>query len=100
MLVSAQVATRWRGRAAFGAALGSLLCLVAAHAIVLTFALPANQVSVNWKAKPADFERVRAHWEWSHGAGALLNLAEFAGAAVGGAMEPGEQRARGDLRYS
>ena len=77
-LVAAQVAARWRSRAAFGSALGSLLCLVAAHAIVLTFALPANPVSVHWRAKPADFERVRAHW----------NLTGFAALLVAVLLDP------------
>ena len=77
-LVAAQVELRWRDRAAFGAALASFACLAAAHAIYWMFTFPANQAAVNWTAKPTDFQRVRAQWEWSHGAGALLNLAAFA----------------------
>ena len=83
LLVSAQVATRWRGRAAFGAALGSLLCLVAAHAIVLTFALPTNQVSVNWKAKPAT----------SSACARIENLTEFVALLVAVLMESASAKA-------
>ena len=87
-LVAAQVVVRWRERDAIGASLTSLLCLVAAHAIFWTFTFPANQVSVNWTAKPADFERVRARWEWSHGAGVLLNLAGFVALLVAVLFDP------------
>ena len=101
-LVAAQVVLRWRERAAFGAALASFACLAAAHAIFWMFTFPANQATLNWTAKPSDFERVRAQWEWSHGAGALLNLAAFAALLWAVVLEAGERRSRsfGELRYT
>jgi hypothetical protein len=77
-VVAAQVVLRWRDRAAFCAALASPACLVAAHALFWMFTFPANQATLSLTAKPSDFERVRARWEWSHGAGALLNVAALA----------------------
>jgi hypothetical protein len=101
-LVAAQVVLRWRERAAFGAALASFACLAAAHAIFWMFTFPANQATLNWTAKPRDFERVRTQWEWSHGAGALLDLAAFAALLWAVVLELGERRSDsvGELRYT
>ena len=91
-LVAAQVAVRLRRRESIGCSLVSLLCLLAAHALFWTFTFPANQVTLNWTAKPADFERVRAQWEWSHGTGALLNLTGFAALLFAVLLEPPPRR--------
>ena len=93
-LLAAQVVLRWRDRVAIGAALASFGCLVAAHAIFWMFTFPANQATLNLTAKPSDFERVRGQWEWSHGAGALLNLAAFAALLWAVVLEPADLRQR------
>jgi hypothetical protein len=55
-------------------ALTAFLCIVAAQAIFWTFTYPANQQTVNWTLLPGNWEELRMQWEYSHAAGALLNL--------------------------
>ncbi len=64
-----------------------LACLVAAQAVFWTFTYPANQATGNWTHLPQDWTRLRAQWEYSHAAGAVLNFSAFVallGAALGG----------------
>ena len=56
-------------------ALTAFLCIIAAQAIFWTFTYPANQQTVNWTLLPDNWEELRRQWEYSHAAGALLNLA-------------------------
>jgi hypothetical protein len=56
------------------AALTAFLCIVAAQAIFWTFTYPANQQTANWTLLPDNWEELRMQWEYSHAAGALLNL--------------------------
>lgn len=87
-LLAGQIVMRVRRRAPIGSTLVSLLCLVAAHLIFWTFTFPANQATANWTLKPADFAQVRDQWEWSHGAGALLNLTGLAALLFAVLLEP------------
>jgi uncharacterized membrane protein len=50
--------------------LGALLCIVGAQAIL-------NQATSNWTLLPAAWVALRDRWEYSHAAGAALNLAAF-----------------------
>lgn len=52
----------------------ALLSLVAAQAVFWTFTYTANVATNNWTAIPADWERLRRNWEYSHAAGAIFQL--------------------------
>lgn len=67
----------WRRGRAFGAALVGFLALVGTQAIFWIFTWPANRATANWTESPAEWETLRAQWEWSHAAAAGLNLLAF-----------------------
>ena len=50
----------------------ALLCFVAAQAVFWTFTFPANVATSNWTVQPADWEKFRSQWEYSHMVGALF----------------------------
>jgi len=52
----------------------AIVCLVAAQAVFWIFTYPANVVTDNWTAVPAQWEDVRARWEYSHLAGAAFQV--------------------------
>jgi hypothetical protein len=52
----------------------AIVCLIAAQAVFWIFTYPANVVTDNWTAVPAQWEDVRARWEYSHLAGAAFQL--------------------------
>lgn len=52
----------------------AIVCLIAAQAVFWTFTYPANVVTDNWTAVPAQWEDVRARWEYSHLVGAAFQL--------------------------
>lgn len=56
-------------------ALVAFLCVAGTQLIFWSFTFPANQVTVNWTEIPADWQALRAQWEYSHAASAVLNLA-------------------------
>jgi len=58
-------------------ALVALASLAGAQAIFWLFTYPVNQVTSNWTAVPADWLGLRLQWEYSHAAGAMLDLAAF-----------------------
>lgn len=64
----------WHSSAEFRLIVTALACLVLALAIFFAFTFPANQVTENWTARPADWETLRSQWEYSHAVGALLYL--------------------------
>jgi hypothetical protein len=53
----------------------AFLSLVAAQILFWSFTFPANQATANWTQVPPDWQAVRARWEYSHAAGAVLDLA-------------------------
>lgn len=55
----------------------ALACVVAAQGLFWTFTSPANVATANWTVMPDDWERLRVRWEFSHAAGALLQLLGF-----------------------
>jgi hypothetical protein len=67
-----------RHRAAFTPALVALLCIVATQVVFWTFTFPVNQTTINWTRMPADWASLRAQWEYSHAAAAVLNVAAVA----------------------
>ncbi len=64
-----------RDPAAFTPALIALLCIVGTQVIFWTFTFPVNRMTVNWTAMPPDWAALRARWEYSHAASAVLNTA-------------------------
>ena len=40
-----------------------------------SFTFPANQATANWTVLPEGWQALRARWEYSHAAGAVLNFA-------------------------
>src|SRR5690606_8229617 len=67
------VLVRHRG-AEFRLVVTALACIVLSLAIFFAFTFPANEATENWTTRPADWETLRSQWEYSHAAGALLQL--------------------------
>lgn len=67
------VLTRRRGRE-FAYALTAFLSIAGTQVIFWTFTFPANRITRNWTVLPDNWMAVRAQWEYSHAASALLNL--------------------------
>ncbi len=55
----------------------ALVCLLAAQAVFWIWTYPANQQTENWTVLPDAWRALRAQWEYSHAAGAVLNLIAF-----------------------
>lgn len=51
------------------------LALAPAMAHAWTFTFPANRATQNWTTLPENWMALRAQWEYSHAASAVLNLA-------------------------
>jgi hypothetical protein len=61
----------------FGLAVAAFLCIVGAQIIFWAFTYPANQATRNWTVLPENWLELRARWEYSHAAGAALDLVAF-----------------------
>jgi hypothetical protein len=61
----------------FALTLAAFLCVLAAHVVFWIFTFPANQATSNWTMLPENWMALRAQWEYSHAAGAVLNLTAF-----------------------
>lgn len=59
---------------AFAFALIALLCIIGAQVVFWTYTFPANQATSNWTFLPENWQSLRTRWEYSHAAGAGLNL--------------------------
>jgi hypothetical protein len=57
--------------------LAAFLCLLAAHALFWIYTFPANQETLYWTVLPENWMALREQWEYSHAAGAVLNLVAF-----------------------
>jgi hypothetical protein len=64
-------------RLVFGLSFGAFLCTVGGQVLFWAYTYPANQATENWTRLPADWMALRAEWEYSHAAGAVLSLAAF-----------------------
>jgi hypothetical protein len=53
----------------------ALLCIIATQIIFWIFTYPVNQQTKNWTTLPSNWLELRSRWEYSHAAGAILNLA-------------------------
>ena len=61
-------------RTVFPLTLTALLCIAATQAVFWTFTFPANQETRNWTVPPEHWMALRAQWEYSHAASAVLSL--------------------------
>ena len=61
-------------RREFALALTAFLCIVGTQVVFWTFTFPTNQETVNWTILPGHWAALRAQWEYSHAASAILNL--------------------------
>jgi hypothetical protein len=52
----------------------ALLCILGAQVVFWVYTYPANVQTQNWTMLPANWEALRGQWEYSHAAGAVLNL--------------------------
>ena len=52
----------------------ALLCLAGSKAVFWIYTYPANVATSNWTAIPEDWELLRRTWEYSHAAGAALQV--------------------------
>jgi hypothetical protein len=70
-----QTPVRWWAVTALG-------LLVAAQIVFWVFTYPANVATENWRTIPDGWEAVRARWEYSHLAGAALQVATLSALIV------------------
>jgi hypothetical protein len=78
MLLNLLLAWLLRGeRPAFYLVALGALCMASTLAIFFAFTYPANVATQNWTMAPANWERLRFNWEYSHAASALLNFSAF-----------------------
>ncbi len=78
-----------RVRQAFRPAMTALLCLIGGQAIFWTFTFRANVATANWTMLPPNWIDLRAQWEYSHAAGAVLNLVAFVALTLAVLVERG-----------
>lgn len=74
LISTAGLAWTSRGARLLPWAIVALACVIAAQVVFWTFTFPANQATSNWTVQPERWESLRMRWEYSHAAGALLNL--------------------------
>lgn len=86
------VATRGRGPS-FTLALTSFVCISATLAVFFIWTFPTNQVTLNWTVVPADWEALRAQWEYSHAVNAGLTFVALC-AAVASTLAESKDSAR------
>jgi hypothetical protein len=55
-------------------ALLAFLCIAGTQVVFWTFTYPANRATENWTVLPENWLALRAQWEYSHAASAVLNL--------------------------
>jgi hypothetical protein len=71
-----------RERRPFVFSLLAFLCIVGTQVVFWTYTYPANQVTNNWTMLPENWAALRRQWEYSHAAGAGLNLVAFSALAL------------------
>lgn len=75
--LASTLALTWRlrqVRSAFTPALIAFLCIAGTQIVFWSLTFPTNRVTDNWTMMPADWASLRAQWEYSHAASAILNL--------------------------
>lgn len=69
----------------FGLALAAFALVAATLAIFFAWTYPANVATENWTVVPADWQALRAQWEWSHAANAVLTFLALCAATAASA---------------
>jgi hypothetical protein len=59
------------------AAIVAVACIAGTQLIFWIFTFPVNLKTANWSTLPGDWLYLRRRWEYSHAAGAVLNLVAF-----------------------
>jgi uncharacterized membrane protein HdeD (DUF308 family) len=87
---------RLRGdKNAFFWALTAVLSIVGAQILFWVFTFPVNQETKNWTILPPDWQQLRTRWEYSHVAGAILDITGLVAlivAALTSKAAPGDRR--------
>jgi hypothetical protein len=55
----------------------AILFVAAAQALFWSYTYPANVATANWTVQPDNWDMLRQHWEYSHAAGAGLQILGF-----------------------
>ncbi len=82
------VATAWLARSdgiVLAASLVALAALIGAQVVFWVWTYPANVATSQWTQMPANIEELRVRWEYSHAAGAVLQLVAMASLSFGAA---------------
>lgn len=66
----------------FRPALIAFLAIAATQVVFWTFTFPMNQQTANWTLLPEHWAAMRAQWEYSHAASAVLNLVALVAVVV------------------
>jgi hypothetical protein len=74
LLSTAALTVALRRQPGLWLALTAFLCIAGTQAVFWTFTYPANSATGNWTAIPQDWITLRAQWEYSHAASAVLDL--------------------------
>ena len=69
-------------RREFALTLLAFLCILGTQIVFWAFTFPANRETANWTVQPEHWAALRAQWEYSHAASAVLNLVAFAALAL------------------
>lgn len=72
----------WREPRVLTPVLVAFAAVIAAQAIFWLFTLPANRATDDWTTQPADWERLRDQWEYSHLGAAVLQVLAMAALIV------------------
>ncbi len=64
-----------RQRALLLWAIAAFIAIVAMQIVFWTFTFPTSRATNNWTVIPENWIALRSQWEYSHAAGAVLNLA-------------------------
>jgi hypothetical protein len=84
-----------RHRGPFWLALAGFILMAGVLAIFFIWTYPANQATGNWTAAPADWQELRAQWEYSHAANAVLTFAALCSATLSALLGACHERAGG-----
>ena len=66
----------------FRLALTAFLCILGTQIVFWTLTFPANRATSNWTVLPDNWIALRAQWEYSHAASAVLDLVALVAVAV------------------
>jgi ABC-type cobalamin transport system permease subunit len=67
--------------------------IVGTQAIFWAFTYPANQQTHNWTVLPPNWEELRQRWEYSHAAGAVLNIIAHSALVLSILVRSGDRQA-------